>query len=287
MHPSIHTWSFRSYKEQNKGADIFKVIDVAAHMGFRGMEIDPAVSAVGWSLEDPSQLKRAKKYAEGKGVAFEAMLAFSFELGNTRDETKRRVDIEHVKHYLRLAGEAGIPCLTMLFGRHLENESKRKQWRAIAEAFRELIPVAEKAGVTMVPENYGGIIYWGRDILSFLDEMGSKNLAVTIDGTNWPDYHLLTGFFEDPTPGDKEVLYQNVQLAAPRARNVHVKVRGVRPDGTLIGYDDDLTRLLTIYRDAGYRGGLVFEMVAEGTDLLTPAAEACAIVDKTLKRIMS
>jgi hypothetical protein len=54
----------------------------------------------------------------------------------------------------------------------------------------------------------------------------------------------------------------------------------------LIGYDDYLTRLLSIYRDAGYRGGLVFEMVAEGTDLLAPAEEARVIVDKTLKRIM-
>jgi hypothetical protein len=38
------------------------------------------------------------------------MLAFSFELGNTRDEAKRRVDIEHVKHYLRLAGRWGCPA---------------------------------------------------------------------------------------------------------------------------------------------------------------------------------
>jgi hypothetical protein len=52
MHPSIHTWSFRNYKEQNKGADITTVIESCGDSS--APEIDPAVASAGRS-DVPSQ----------------------------------------------------------------------------------------------------------------------------------------------------------------------------------------------------------------------------------------
>jgi hypothetical protein len=78
-------------------------------------------------------------------------------------------------------------------------------------------------------------------------------------------------------------MFASVAKLAPLATQSHLKIKGIR-DGKLIGWGDDLVRLLRIYRDAGYDGAIAFESVADG-DLVAPLAEARAIVQAAIDRV--
>ncbi len=70
----------------------------------------------------------------------------------------------------------------------------------------------------------------------------------------------------------------------PLATESHLKIKGVTDDGKIMGFRDDLDRLIRIYRDAGYGGTIAFESVAEG-DLLDPLPRARRILQEAIDRV--
>jgi len=278
MKTAIQTWSLRDLKE-DASYSVFTGLDKTAEMGFTGTEI----MVDDLENDNPDYLKKVVDYARQKGITVDAFFVFN-DFANIREPEKRLADIENIKKWLNRAGKAGVPVLSMLSGIAIEGEPKERLRQAIMDAFKQVAPVAEQAGVTMVIENFGGIVYFAEEMVSFINELGSQRLRISIDSTNWLKDEEF--FVENPSRRDSELLYENAGIAAPLMANAHVKIKGVHDDGTLIGYGDDLTELLTIYRDAGYRGPLQFESIADG-DLLEPIVKAKKIIDAAISRLLS
>jgi sugar phosphate isomerase/epimerase len=128
----------------------------------------------------------------------------------------------------------------------------------------------------MAIENHSSVFERGAQIMELIRQIGSKRLTTCPDPSN--------GFkvFEPGCPeSERESMYENVALMAPRATNSHLKIKGIGPGDTLVAWD--LDRLLGIYQKAGYDGPITFESIADG-DLLAPMVQARQILERAIAR---
>lgn len=287
MKTALHTWSLRE-KTENNAIDYspFEILDDIAEMGFKGAEM--IAGHVEWGpgdvqSNDMDHLRKIVAHAESRNVDITAFFVFN-DFANIGKPEARRADIEFVKGWLHRSAELGRTRLSMLSGNSQPDVDLKASWKSIREAFQELVPVAEECGVTMTIENFGGVIQLADDMVKFFNEIGSPRLRANLDTAFWVKEDEF--FVDTPTSEQTEILYSNAQTLAPFTDNVHVKVKGVKEDGTLVGYDDDLGRLLGILDGVGFDGPLVFESIADN-NIAATAAKARPIIDAAIDRIAS
>lgn len=279
MRTAIHSWSFRDVFKNDKTFNIFKALDISAEKGFTGIEIMTGMANCppgDIGSEEIGHIEKVMAHAKKLGISVLSFATYN-DFAYTKDENWRQMNIAYIKKWLPLAGQAGVPNIRMLTGYYIDGADRKHLETLTENGIRECIPFAEKAGVNMAIENHNTIFMSAEDILALIDRLGSKRLTVCPDPSNW-----CRKFFDADCPeADRESVYKQLELVAPRATQSHLKLKGIA-DGKLAGFD--LDRLIRIYAKAGFKGGITLESIVDG-DLLAPLAEARTMIDSAIKRI--
>lgn len=278
MYAAIHSYSFRACFEKQPGFTVEKALEMAAEMGFGSIEVMTGVAGKleHISTDTPDGLTKLVQRAAGLGIRIHCYSTYN-DFAFIKNENWRRQNVEYIKKWLKLAGDTGIPNIRMLTGYYVPGEDRSHLDKLVVEGIRECVPVAERCGVNMAIENHSSVFEYGPEIMELIRQIGSARLTTCPDPSNG-----FKRFFDADCPqAEREAVYENLRLLAPKATNSHLKVRGIGGNETLTAWD--LDRLLGIYADAGYDGPITFESIAE-PDLLAPMAKAREIVEKAIAR---
>ena len=125
MYVAVHSWSFRD-RFKDKSFDIFQAMDIAAEMGFKGMEIQTGkanMPPLDIGTDTVPGIKKVLRYAEKKGLRIHSFATYN-DFAYVKDEAWRLANIEYIKKWLRLTGEVGVPNIRMLTGYNVEGEDR-------------------------------------------------------------------------------------------------------------------------------------------------------------------
>lgn len=241
-------WGFRRDEWQDPG----KCIEAAARMGFDGVEL------LERQLADlsPAALQQIKRHAFLLGLD---LMGYSTHQGFLHpDPAERQKNIDITLASMRRAADLGIPTMRVNTGRWDTSKSFDElmankgieppkpgftdddgfPW--VIEAFRKLVPEAEKLGVLLGLENHWGLGRTPEGVMRIVDAVGSPWLRVTVDTGN---------FLEDP--------YDRLAKLAPHS--ILVQAKTYQGGGTWYTLDLDYPRIGKLIRQAGYRGYVSLE----------------------------
>lgn len=276
MYAAIHSYSFRDCFQKQPGFTIERAFEMMADMGFTSTEI---MTGVAGKLEYISTdtvdgLSRMVKRACDLGIRIHCYSTYN-DFAFVKNEKWRRQNVEYIKKWLKLAADTGVPNIRMLTGYYPQGEDRARIDALVVDGIRECIPVAEACGVNMAIENHSSVFEYGKEIMELIRQIGSSRLTTCPDPSNG----FKRSFDADCPQSERDAVYENLKLMAPKATNSHLKVKGVSPDGKLVAWD--LDRLVGIYKAAGYNGPITFESIAE-PDLLACMKQSREIVDKAI-----
>lgn len=268
MHVAIHSWSFRE-KLKEQGFNMFRELDETARMGFSAIEIMAGKAGTDcgdFESFDLMYLDRVTRHARSVGVAITALAPYN-DFAYVADETWRRANVAFVKQMLQVAADMQVPAIRVMTGYLVEGQPREKLEQLVIDGLRECAPVAEKLGVDMAMENHSSVMADAAGLSRLFRAVGSKRLRACPDPTNFSFGSLRP----DATPEQRELVYAETAAYAPGACNSHIKFKGFAADGSWAYID--IPRLMRIYRDAGYDGGISIESIDE-PDLLANLAAA-------------
>ncbi|MGL4554408.1 MAG: sugar phosphate isomerase/epimerase family protein [Gemmataceae bacterium] len=247
----VSTYSFWQFKHKER-RDVLTCIDLAAEMGFDGVEI------LHRQMEDESNaaLQAIKRRAFVNGVA---LMGFSTHQGFlSPDPAVRQKNVDLTIKQLELAYAMGIPTMRVNTGtwgtrksfddlmahRGMEEPAKGHTdddgFAWVTESFEKTLKTAEKLGVTMGLENHWGLGRTPEGVLRVVDAVKSPWLRVTLDTGN---------FLEDP--------YDRLAKLAPKT--VLLQAKTYHGGGTWYTLDLDYGRIAGIMQKAGYKGWVSLE----------------------------
>lgn len=278
VYPAIHSYSFRDLFAKQPGFTVQRCIEMAAEMGFKSMEIMTGAAGRFEHITDdsPAYLSGLLSHAAKLGVKVHCWSTYN-DFAFIKNEEWRQANIAYIKKWLKIAGDTNVPNIRMLTGYYGHNVENAHLDKLVADGIRECIPVAEKSGVNMAIENHSTVFEYAPEIMKLIAEVGSKRLTTCPDPSNG-----FKKFFDADCPAaEREAVYRNLELLAPKATNSHLKIKGLNADGTLIAWDID--RVVSIYQRAGYNGPITFESIVDG-DLVAPLAKVREVIDNAIAR---
>ncbi len=267
----VSTYSFWQF-EHKDFRDIEKCIDLAADMGFDGVEI------LHRQMEktENATLQNIKRRAFLHGVD---LMGFStHQTFLSPDAEKRQKNIEHTIACLEMAYAMGIPTMRVQSGNWntrkdfddlmahrgiedpIQGYTDEDGFKWVQECYEKILPTAEKLGVTMGFENHWGLGRTPEGLLRIVDSLNSKWLKITLDTGN---------FLEDP--------YDKLAKCAPKAALVQAKT--YFGGGLWYTLDLDYPRIAKILRDAKYRGYISLEFEGKENPL-TGVPKSIALLRK-------
>jgi sugar phosphate isomerase/epimerase len=248
----ISTYSFWQFRRHPDLQDIGKCIDLAAEMGFDGVEI------LHRQMTDESNaaLQKIKRRAFVNGMA---LMGFSTHQGFlSPDPAVRKKNVDLTIGQIELAYALGIPTMRVNTGtwgtrkdfddlmkyRGAEEPAKghtvEEGFKWVIDSFEKTLKTAEKCGVTMGLENHWGLGRTPEGVLRVVDALDSPWLRVTLDTGN---------FLEDP--------YDKLAKLAPKT--VLLQTKTYYGGGLWYTLDLDNDRIAGIMRKADYRGWVSLE----------------------------
>ncbi len=258
MKKSINLWAF-PYPARMSMADCLKL---AKEAGFDGIELNfdlendlsPRAGSAGW--------RAVRKQAEDVGIAISGLCSFLYwPYSLTDNDPARRarglelarmmIDAAHelgTGNLLTIAGSTYIPWLPEREPVPFDVCDKRSR-----EAIGTLLPLAEKAGVSLNIENifFNGYLTTPLEMNGFVDSFHSKQIGVHFDTGNI----MLFQFPEHWIP-----------LLGSRIRNVHFKEFSKKGSDhsldsfrTLLDGTTNWPAVMEALDAAGYSGYLTFE----------------------------
>ncbi len=247
----VSTYSFWGFRRDDL-RDVGKCIDLAAKMGFDGVEI------LQMQMEDfsPAGLQKLKRRAFMAGV--ELMGLSTHQDFVNPDWLKRRRNVEQTICYIEQAYAMGIPTIRINTGRWgtsknfdelmknrgiepvLEGHTEEEGFKWVIDSMKELVPVAEKCGVVLGLENHWGLGLTPEGVLRVVDEINSPWLQVTLDTGN---------FLEDP--------YARLEKLA--SKTVLLQAKTYFGGGRWYTLDLDYERIAKIMKKVKYRGYVSLE----------------------------
>ncbi len=252
----VSTYSFWQFKH-NELRDVEKCIDLAANMGFDGVEILHRQM----EKEDNATLQKIKQRAFKHGLD---LMGFSTHQTFLRaDAAERKKNVDHTIKCIELAYALGIPTIRVNTGtwgtsknfdelmknRGLESPpaglTDEQGFGWVAESFAQCLKSAEKCGVVMGLENHWGLGRTPEGVLRVIKDVNSPWLKVTVDTGN---------FLEDP--------YDRLEQLAPHA--VLVQAKTYFGGGTWYTLELDDARIAKLLKKHDYRGYVSLEF--EGKD---------------------
>lgn len=206
-------------------------------------------------------------------AALPCLSANCFIPGNlkiTGKNVDRAALMAHAEKVITRAGECGIPAIVFGSGgaRDVpEGFSVEKAAAQILDFVRDLIPVLEKSGVTLVLEPLGipdsniiNSVGAGAALVNRVDHLNVKLLA--------DSYHFYKS----------DNALESLAWNAPHLRHIHV---ATSPDRQAPGMQEwDLTEFFSVLKHSGYSCGISVECFG-GADKKTEAETAIAVLRKT------
>jgi L-ribulose-5-phosphate 3-epimerase len=247
----ISTYSFWQFRHRDR-RDVEKCIDMAAEMGFDGVEILHRQM----EAEDNATLQKLKRRAFTNGLD---LMGFSIHQGFlSPDKAKRQTNVEHTLKCIELAYAMGIPTMRVNTGtwRTSKNFDELMKNRGIEPPIKghtdedgfgwvidclgQCVKVAEKCGVILGLENHWGLGRTPEGVMRIVDAIDSPWLQVTMDTGN---------FLEDP--------YEKLEKLAPRA--VLVQAKTYYGGGLWYTLELDYARIAAMLHKHQYRGYVSLE----------------------------
>jgi len=270
MLKSISAWALKDNTER----PVESLFAEAKEHGFGGLEL--AVGDAGALTPDTDEGAAAEilQCAKQAGIRVSSVasgLGWQFPLSDT-DEEVRAKGIQIQQRCLRIAGWLGVDCVLLVPGQLSGIGAKGPEHvpydvacENMSGSIRELIPVAEEAGVHIGIENV-----WNKVLLSpiemrdFIDAFGSPWVGCYLDVGNM----IVTGYAEDW-----------VRILGQRVKCVHFK-DFKRQVGTIEGFCDLLEgdvnyrEVMAALREGGYDGPCVAEFFGLDAAGLQKVSEA-------------
>jgi sugar phosphate isomerase/epimerase len=248
---AVSTYSFWQFKNQDL-RDIGACIDLAAEMGFDGVEILHRQM----HSESNDSLQNFKRRAFVHGLD---LCGFStHQTFLTPDSQKRRENIEHTIHCIELAYMLGIPTIRVNTGTWgtsknfdelmknrgieppLEGHTDEEGFQWVIDGLSKCLKAAERCGVILGLENHWGLGRTPEGVLRVVEAVNSPWLQVTLDTGN---------FLEDP--------YDKLEKLAPKA--VFVQAKTYYGGGLWYTLELDYARIAKMLRKHGYKGYVSLE----------------------------
>lgn len=248
---AVSTYSFWQFRH-NELRDVEHCIDLAAEMGFDGVEILHRQM----TDESPAYLQRLKRRAFSQGID---LCGFSTHQGFLRPDARFRQDnVDHTIRCIELAYQLGIPTMrvnTGTWGTSKDFDELMKNrgieppisgytdedgfgW--VTDSLGRCVEAAERCGVLLGLENHWGLGRTAEGVLRVIDAVNSPWLQATLDTGN---------FLEDP--------YDRLERMAPKA--IYVQAKTYFGGGLWYELDLDYDRIAALLRKHGYRGYVALE----------------------------
>lgn len=258
MKKSINLWAL-PYPKKMTLKECFQLCKDA---GFDGVEVNYALEGDLSPEASEAQMKAAGETARKIGIAISGVCSFLFWPYSLthEDPERRKKGLELAKKMIRCAELLGTENLLVVPGAvyvpWIENDPPvpfEVCDRRAKEAMRELIPVAEKAGVYLNIENIfvNGFLHSPQEMIDFVDSFKSERVKVHFDTGNIMLYHFPEHWIP---PLGKRI--QNTHLKE-YSKHVHeFNLHTFRPllDGTV-----NWPAVMEALDRVGYRGYLTFE----------------------------
>jgi sugar phosphate isomerase/epimerase len=248
---AVSTYSFWQFENRDLRS-IEKCIDLAAEMGFDGVEL----LHVQMENEQNSYLQKLKRQAFTLGMD---LCGFSTHQGFlSPDKEVRQKNIDHTVHCIELAYQLGIPTMRVNTGRWgtskdfdelmknrgieppLEGYKDEDGFPWVIESLEKCLPTAERCGVLLGLENHWGLGRTPEGVLRIIKAINSPWLQATLDTGN---------FLEDPY----DRLEKMVQYA------ILVQAKTYYGGGLWYSLDLDYNRIAKMLRQHNYRGYVSLE----------------------------
>jgi len=237
---SCAAYSYRKYLT-NGEMDLDDFIDKCAEMEIDAVELTSYYFPEKITIEYLNHLKR-KAFLNGLDISGTAIRNnFCVPPGGERE-----CDIAHVKKWIDYAAAFSAPCIRIFAGKVPEGTSEEQAIEWCADCIKICLEYAKKRGIFLALENHGGITARAATLNKICDKVGDHP---------WFGVNLDTGNFRTDPYGD-------MARVARRAINVQVKDYVIAADGNT-RIEPDFKRILSILREAHYRGYLALEYEGE------------------------
>jgi sugar phosphate isomerase/epimerase len=158
--------------------------------------------------------------------------------------SRLKEQIEHVKRWIEHTSRLGGKTIRIFAGSVERGDTEENARRRAIEAIEEVCSHAADYGVYVALENHGGITATADQMLAIVRAVRSEWFGVNFD----------TGNFQTKDP------YADLARIAPYAVVVQIKTEIQRAGQQKV--EADLKRVITILRDANYRGYIALEYEA-------------------------
>jgi len=267
---SLNAFSFNPLlrsDDPEKHIDLFEVCNFCAEHG-----ID-AVDATGYyfpgypEIPDRDYLIRLKRHAFDLGLEFSGT-----GVGNdfvAIDPEIRSASIQMTKDWIEVAAIIGAPVIRVFveakrpyrnWKQAFGNDDREAATAWIADALRECAEYGKQHGVIVAVQNHGDFLTTGKQHLELLEKVGHDWCAALVDIAH---YHT-----DDP--------YADIAMVAPYAVNWQIKEM-VRTSTDIEPVD--VTKLVGIIRESGYRGYLPIETLPNRGEDYDPYARLPIILN--------
>jgi len=252
---AINAYSFNKLlndhlKNRGPGATLIQVLEFSAKCKSEGFDPTGYFFPNYPARPDKSYVVEFKKRAADLGVGISGTgVRNNF---TTADKAVRAEGVKHIKEFVEVAAELGAPVVRVF----ADTQMKAMTWKDvapgasyadvqkwIADAVRECADHGKKFGVKIGVQNHGDFLQTGEQQLALIKAVGSEWCGPIVD----------TGYYKTKDP------YADIALVAPHAVNWQIKQScfGQESDIAI-----DMTKLVRIVRDSGYRGYLPIETLS-------------------------
>ncbi len=259
---SLAAYSLRQLLDfKDPKMDMFGFVDFAADQG-----LDAVEPTSYWFPPDAddSYFRKLQQYAFLAGLDISGTA-----IGNdfcVPEGPKRDLELAKARAWIDKASVLGAPVIRIFAGNVPSGEAEPAAAQRVVSAIEELLPYAVSKGVTLALENHGGITDTPEQLLRLVRAVKAPQGGFGVN--------LDTGNFHGVDP------YADLTQLAPYAVNVQVKTE-ISTRGQA-KHDADLTRFISILKDARYSGYVVLEYEA-ADDPLTAVPKALKQLRKLIQ----
>ena len=183
------------------------------------------------------------------------------------DLEQRQTGIERVKTLIRACNALGTSIVTLCSGscdaenmwRAHPDNNKPQAWSDLLKALAELLPVAEKYGITLgIEPELANVINSAQKARRLIDELGSSQIKIIMDGANLLGANQL--------PQMQQILSKSIDLLAKDIVMVHAKdLAADSAQGHVAAGQGclDYDHYLACLEKAGFEGPLILHGLSE------------------------
>jgi sugar phosphate isomerase/epimerase len=213
-------------------------IDLAATLPFDAVELTEYYFAE----TTPQYLARLKGHCTRLGLDVSGTAIRSDFCVN--DATRLKQQVDHVRRWIEHTSRLGGKTIRIFGGTVAQGDTEERARRQCIDTIQQVCEYAGQFGIFLALENHGGITGTPEQMLALVQAIKSDWFGVNLD----------TGNFRTRDP------YADLERLAPYAVVVQIKTEVQRMGKP--AEEADLKRLVTMLRNANFRGYLVLEYEA-------------------------